>query len=359
MKSWIVWLASALAVAIPASAQPCPCDCDYDQRVAINELTMSVGISLEREDSGRCLQADGDGDGDVAINELIAGVDSALRGCPHRDDESGELAAARARWQSLGLTHYEYRYQVGCFCPPPHDVRIEVLDGEIVAYRDAAGAIIHPEYTDHLHQVEEVFDIIANAIPIAEQLDVAFSAETGLPDNFYVDYQRLLADDELSLRLGELRDLSQATCSSSADCDPFDGACIEPGGFVGCGVCFDAQSDCDGDSDCSAAIDICAPIGLDPRSCACDPAVKVCQPGCLGDEACPVGTHCDTDHRCAADRCGDETACPAGFDCLLPPDSRTGACNRRSCTNDADCGTAFCVNGSCHLAPGRCEIIPP
>jgi len=64
--------------------RPCPVDCDDDCEVGISELIRAVQISLGEADLVLCLGADRDDDGTVRINELIAGVTSALDGCPPR-----------------------------------------------------------------------------------------------------------------------------------------------------------------------------------------------------------------------------------------------------------------------------------
>ncbi len=63
-------------------SRPCPVDCDDDCAVGISELIRAVQISLGEADLDLCLGADRDNDGAVRITELIAGVTSALDGCP-------------------------------------------------------------------------------------------------------------------------------------------------------------------------------------------------------------------------------------------------------------------------------------
>lgn len=62
-------------------AVDCTGDCDGDDAVTIDELVVGVAIALGRLPTGNCPALDTDADGQVAINELIAAVNTALRGC--------------------------------------------------------------------------------------------------------------------------------------------------------------------------------------------------------------------------------------------------------------------------------------
>jgi cytochrome c peroxidase len=59
----------------------CGGDCDLNGAVAVNELVLDVGISLETVSLARCVAGDLNGDGAVRIDELVRAVRSALNGC--------------------------------------------------------------------------------------------------------------------------------------------------------------------------------------------------------------------------------------------------------------------------------------
>jgi hypothetical protein len=59
----------------------CLGDCNADGSVAIDELTLGVGISLDDAVYEHCPRFDGDRDGSVALTELVGGVGNALGGC--------------------------------------------------------------------------------------------------------------------------------------------------------------------------------------------------------------------------------------------------------------------------------------
>lgn len=59
----------------------CSGDCDLNGAVAVNELVLDVGVSLESVSLAQCVARDANGDGAVRIDELVRAVRSALSGC--------------------------------------------------------------------------------------------------------------------------------------------------------------------------------------------------------------------------------------------------------------------------------------
>jgi hypothetical protein len=76
--------AQMAAVNLNPVAPPPPCagDCSGDGTVTVSEIITGVTIALGSATLDACPVFDGDGDGQVAINELIAAVQSVLVGCP-------------------------------------------------------------------------------------------------------------------------------------------------------------------------------------------------------------------------------------------------------------------------------------
>lgn len=59
----------------------CAGDCDASGQVRVDELVLGVQMMLAGADSNGCIAFDMNDDSRVAVNELVAAVDSALRGC--------------------------------------------------------------------------------------------------------------------------------------------------------------------------------------------------------------------------------------------------------------------------------------
>lgn len=68
----------------------CPGDCDGNDLVTVNELVTGVGTSLGSSTTASCTAMDRNGDGRVTVDELVAAVNAALRGCDWKAMVNGE-----------------------------------------------------------------------------------------------------------------------------------------------------------------------------------------------------------------------------------------------------------------------------
>lgn len=70
-----------VAAAVAAGSVGCIVDCNNDGVVTVDELVLAVRIALGEADLAECHDADHDGNEQVTVDELAAGVNSALYGC--------------------------------------------------------------------------------------------------------------------------------------------------------------------------------------------------------------------------------------------------------------------------------------
>ena len=64
-----------------AVTKPCPCDCDGDGQVQVEEVITAVAIAQGEAAPEDCVNADVSADGIVTVDEIVAGITSALHGC--------------------------------------------------------------------------------------------------------------------------------------------------------------------------------------------------------------------------------------------------------------------------------------
>jgi outer membrane protein assembly factor BamB len=105
MRSIVVrYILSTCAVLLLAAPPAIACvgDCNGDAKVAINELVVSVRISLGAVAIEACDAIDNNRDRAVAINELIRGVTKSLNGCG-----LGSPGQVLLSGETLGLTEYD------------------------------------------------------------------------------------------------------------------------------------------------------------------------------------------------------------------------------------------------------------
>ena len=145
-------------------------------------------------------------------------------------------------------------------------------------------------------------------------------------------------------------------CHDSLEC-PNGEPCVEPGGFIGCGVCQERSDECTQDADCRDRGEryICEPA--QPEDCVCDPGIHLCVPGCATTAACGTNEVCDTSLRCVPKPCSG-TECGPLFICLAD-ETGVSRCVRTPCPGDGVCPGGACVNHRCYAALGMCTLPPP
>jgi hypothetical protein len=132
----------------------------------------------------------------------ITGVDDLSR-------EQSRLDRNWDRFQSAAPLSYTYTVRVACNCPSDvtRAVTVWVDRGSIeyLLYEDD-GRPVPFSYSDSFPSVELLFDAIQDAIDAqADFIDVDYDPTYGYPTNVYIDYDRRVADEELSLTTWGLR----------------------------------------------------------------------------------------------------------------------------------------------------------
>ena len=129
------------------------------------------------------------------------------------DEADAAYAAARALWESAELVDYDYSFSRGCFCPQeyvgPHDV--SVRDGIVTAATyDGIDLKKLPilnltRYDEIIQTVDGVFDEIDRAIDEADRFTAEYHPELGYPTDVFIDWEELLADEEVNYTIADLR----------------------------------------------------------------------------------------------------------------------------------------------------------
>ena len=118
------------------------------------------------------------------------------------DPERAALASARVRWSSQHIEHYEYSLVRLCECLPEwmRPIRIKVENDVIVSLSDAqTGAAVAAERAGLYHTVEDLFDLIADAIGRdADVVDVDYHPTLGYPVRISIDDDINVGDDEFT-----------------------------------------------------------------------------------------------------------------------------------------------------------------
>lgn len=117
------------------------------------------------------------------------------------DSLMAELLRAQSRWERNGTPNYRYQARWTCFCPPEYValVDVSVIEGQVnqVSFADPAfvGEVPDPE---RFGPVSDLFEFVQDAIAKdAARIDAVYHPELGYPVDVFVDFDELLADEEL------------------------------------------------------------------------------------------------------------------------------------------------------------------
>ena len=133
----------------------------------------------------------------------ITGVDDLTR-------EQSELDRNWDRFQRNAPLSYSYAVRISCNCPSgvtrPVTVWVDRGSVEYLYYEDD-GRAVPLSYANSFLSIEQLFDEIQAAIDEqADYIDVDYDFTYGYPTNVYIDYDRRVADEELSLTSRGLRE---------------------------------------------------------------------------------------------------------------------------------------------------------
>lgn len=132
---------------------------------------------------------------------------SALQTGPD-DEVQTELNRQRRRWRAQSIDDYTYTVQRICFCLPDYTapVRVRVRDGAVTerSYAERSGEV-PAEDARFWPPVEGLFDLVQDAIDRdAHSIQVQYHPELGYPTSVQIDYDQMMADEELGMTASNL-----------------------------------------------------------------------------------------------------------------------------------------------------------
>lgn len=105
----------------------------------------------------------------------------------------------RARFDARYGATYNFNVIRGCFCANSGEHWVQVVDGAVVAaVRLSDNQPVPADQLEWLETMDEIFDMIERAEREADDLDVKWS-EFGYPTEFYIDWIKEAADDEIGM----------------------------------------------------------------------------------------------------------------------------------------------------------------
>jgi hypothetical protein len=117
-----------------------------------------------------------------------------------------DLEKARARWERESLGPYVYAVERLCYCPVESmgPVRVVVAGSSVTRTYVDTGDPVPPSMEHLFPTVEGLFDILREAYAEeAEEVRVTYDEDFGFPADFWIDYEEMMADEELGMRVTE------------------------------------------------------------------------------------------------------------------------------------------------------------
>ncbi len=126
-------------------------------------------------------------------------------------DLQAELDAARALWDSTAPLDYTYHFNWQCFCLDEFTAQmiVAVERGEVKSVvRVEDGQPVDEQFRDDFVTVDALFDRIQEAIDQgAASIRGEFDSTNGVPSEVFIDYQVIIADEEMGWLAGQVQEL--------------------------------------------------------------------------------------------------------------------------------------------------------
>jgi hypothetical protein len=118
-----------------------------------------------------------------------------------QDSAREQYEQGLARWELTRPEAYVATMERICFCTPEMTGPVLVtVQGNTVVSRvyEASGEPVPAEYADGFPTIDGLFRIIKDAIDDGyHKLDAFYDPATGIPFNFWIDYERNVQDEEV------------------------------------------------------------------------------------------------------------------------------------------------------------------
>ena len=129
---------------------------------------------------------------------LITLVLILFSGCSlFNSSDNSELDNARANWTRAGISDYDYKLTVSCFCGNTGTFDVEVRNGVVVNTTPSSGVELSGGESVG-KTMDDLFGVLAQAYALnADQVLVDYTAVLGYPTSISIDYVQGVSDDEI------------------------------------------------------------------------------------------------------------------------------------------------------------------
>lgn len=130
---------------------------------------------------------------------------------PQTSNTSQQLQRNKQLWSKQKISKYRYSLRRSCFCLPEvtQPVEIAVRNGKVTSLIGVnSRKPVNREYFTKYDSIAKLFEVIQDAIAKkAHRISVTYHPTLGYPTQIDIDYNKQMADEELSLTLENLQPL--------------------------------------------------------------------------------------------------------------------------------------------------------
>ena len=141
---------------------------------------------------------------------------SLLIGCGGSSDEASAITSlpvtyvsAKQTWNTTTPPNYRFTLTQNCFCLQESPIVVTVQDGKVIGgfYADSLTGV-SKERLQRLPTLTGLFLLADDAYAkSAVQVDVTFNQSKGYLESLYIDYSRMIADDEVGYRVSDFSEM--------------------------------------------------------------------------------------------------------------------------------------------------------
>lgn len=140
----------------------------------------------------------------LTFTPLLLSACIVFSGPGDQDQDVRDLVAARARWNSNGVSNYVVTARTLCFCVlGGQPVRVSVRNGAVTSVVViATGQPVDAALTSVYRPIESLFDVLEDAVQRrAHRIEVTYDKQYGYPTRFFIDYLENAADEEFGYEI--------------------------------------------------------------------------------------------------------------------------------------------------------------
>lgn len=131
-------------------------------------------------------------------------------------NDAAALEAHRGLWEQAAIEAYVYAYNKYCECHPetPPETYVTVRADQVVDVRHQPFGFDHyvqaePRNFQWYWTIDQLFDLVGNALSRGSVVRVEFDAELGFPTHVFIDHDENLIGDEVDVRVTKLEPLEE------------------------------------------------------------------------------------------------------------------------------------------------------